>query len=238
MSTKLVVATSRQYSPFYLPEPEKAPLVVNLNNWTIENEAHKRLQFLNQEITDLRAELDAVEDWDLYESAPIKYQIIVYMDERSKMASDFHRKTERKIREAEDEARKINSGMSSSKRADPLRDEIDWVCAKIRELIPAARTARARERQEVGKVIRGYKKYWEELMIKSSRMRAADHRKVEEQEYRQPTGIPRKNHSEDNEIEKSRNGRRLPTRSTRRSPSPMALSLKMLSLLNTLAALK
>lgn len=245
MSTKLVAVPSLRYVPFCLPEPKKAPLVVNPNDWTIDNEAHERLQFLNQEITDLRAELDAVEDWDLYESAALKYQIIVYADERSKMASDFRRKTERKIREAEDEAWKINAGMPSSGRADPLRDEIDWVCAKIRELILSARTARAHERREVGGLVSSYRKYWEELMITSGRMRAVGHRRVEDQEHRrrEPTDISQKR--EDDGVEKGRAGRKgCQLRKLRRAPttrcmgSPMALSVKMVSLLTTLARLK
>jgi chromosome segregation ATPase len=143
----------------------------DLTGSTISDEENERVQDLNQRIIDLREQLDFVEDWDLYESIPLKYNIMLCEDERRRIAADFQRKTERKIREAAEEARDAQRTAYRTK-VDPIRDEIDWVCAKLGELVATARAARPQDRREIESLIRSYRKYLQELMARSGRVRA------------------------------------------------------------------
>jgi len=247
MSIKLAVVPPQQVLPIPPLENANQLSATNLQNWTLDDDKQERLQFLNQEIANLRGELDALEDWDYYESAPLKYQILVYVDERSKMAGDFQRKTERTIRDAAEEAWKVNGSARQPKKVDSIRDEIDWVSAKIRELIRTLLTARPEDRSTIRNLLKAYKTYWEELMTSSGRIRIPkpDQREVEYKKHREETSVPvrggaskRKTHRRPLE-RKSRRSRRTPqSRETSHSERPIVLSLKMLSKLTKLATLK
>jgi len=239
MSAKLAVDLRQKRSTFNTSPNNSTLDTVNLQDWALEDEAQERLRFLNQGIADMRAQLDAVEEWDFYESAALKYKIIVYIDERSRMAADFQRKTERKIRDAAEEAWKIHGPQQDPRKVDVLRDEIDWVNAKIRELVSTLRTASTEEKAEIREVIKSYKKYWEELMIDSGRIRRSAKREAEDD------GVYGCGHSVDNSSAKAsacgaspRTRKRSRARRTSEVKRPIDRSLEILSLLTTLAALK
>jgi hypothetical protein len=70
-----------------------------------KNSEDERLQSLNNEIQSLREELDELEaledanaDWHLYERARLRYDIILFEDERSKLVSDHHFRAIRLLR--------------------------------------------------------------------------------------------------------------------------------------------
>lgn len=141
---------------------DRCALVTNRPNsewFGVADAGEERLRFLNQEIANLRDALDGLDDWDLYESAPLKYQIMAYEDERARMARDCDQRRHREER-AKDESRR---------RVDVLRDEIDWVERKMAELRMDMRGASRRDRREVRKLSHCYEQYWRQLMTDSGR---------------------------------------------------------------------
>jgi len=126
----------------------------------LRDRTEERLQLLNQEIVDLREQLAAVEDWDLYESAPLKHQIILYEDERNQLVGDHNRRVRRKLDETARRTRQV----------DAVRDEIDWCENKIGQLREDLRQSSNADSSELRKLLKGYEDYWDQLMRESGRL--------------------------------------------------------------------
>lgn len=204
---------------------------VDLTDWTLSEQERGRLQHLNQEITDLREQLELVEDWDYYESVPLKYNIMLRQDERRRMAADFQRKTERKIAQAAEEAWNAH-GPDSRVKVDPVRDEIDWVCAKLKELVLTARGARSQDRREIESLIKSYRKYWQELMTSSGRIRKTDNDRATESPDL-PASSPRQKHrvrtNAGHRRKRIKIAKTKRTRGTRKRPADLRKLLLLLS---------
>lgn len=119
-----------------------------------------RLEALNQEIVSAREELAAIEDWDLYEVAPLKHQIILLEDERTQLVGDHNRHVKCQLRETE----------QCVGRVDAIRDEIDWCQDKISELEPILQKCADVEDSESRCLLKAYKQYWNKLMSDSGRL--------------------------------------------------------------------
>lgn len=120
----------------------------------------ERLETLNQEIVSAREELAGIEDWDLYESAPLKHQIILLEDERTQLVGDHNRHVKRQLRETEPCAGRVNA----------IRDEIDWCQDKISELESILQKCADIEDSESRCLLKAYKQYWNQLMSDSGRL--------------------------------------------------------------------
>jgi hypothetical protein len=126
----------------------------------LRDAAEERLEFLNQEIVDLREQLAAVEDWDLYENMPLKHQIILYEYERRELVGDHNRRVRGRLDEAARRARRL----------DAVRDEIDWCENKIGLLREELRQSSNADAPELRKLLKGYEDYWDQLMRESGRL--------------------------------------------------------------------
>jgi hypothetical protein len=126
----------------------------------LRDAAEERLEFLNQEIVDLREQLDAIEDWDLYESVPLKHQIILYEYERNQLVGDHNRRVRGRLDETARRARRV----------DAVRDEIDWCENKIALLREEIRQSSNADAPELRKLLKGYEDYWHQLMRESGRL--------------------------------------------------------------------
>ncbi len=126
----------------------------------LRDRTEERLQFLNQEIVDLREQLAAVEDWDLYESAPLKHQIVLYEDERSRLVGDHNRRVRREMDETARRARRV----------DAVRGEVGWCEDKIGQLREELQQSLNDDSSELRKLLKGCEDCWDQLMRERCRL--------------------------------------------------------------------
>ena len=92
----------------------------------------ERLSYLNQEIVGSRELLEAEQDWPSYERAALKYNIIVYEDDRSELVAKYNREVRVRLNRLEDH-RKLDEKerveleqlrrMFASAKSTPERDK-------------------------------------------------------------------------------------------------------------------
>ncbi len=120
----------------------------------------QRVQFLNQEITDLRAQLDIAEDWDAYERTSLKYHIILYEEERDRMAREAHTRALRDLR-----AREMRAD-----RFDLIHEDIAWSEESISCLREKLKKAAPEERSAIFAQIKTYTDHVRKLLAQSARV--------------------------------------------------------------------
>jgi hypothetical protein len=120
----------------------------------------ERLQFLNQEITNLREQLDTVEDWNLDECTPLKYQIILYEEERNRMAREAHARALKDLR-----AREMRSD-----RSELIREDLAWSELSISALREQLKKASPEERSSILDQLNTYADHVRTLLAQSVRV--------------------------------------------------------------------
>lgn len=128
---------------------------------TIINESEcERLQFLNQEIADLREQLDTAEDWDLHERTSLKYRIILHEEERNRMAKEAHTRALKDLR-----AREMRAD-----RFDLIHEDIAWSEESISCLREKLKRASPEERTAILGQIKTYTDHIRKLLAQSARV--------------------------------------------------------------------
>jgi len=118
-----------------------------------ETISESRLQSLSQEIVDWRETLYGIEDWEVYERAPIIHEIVVRERERSRIVREHNQGVRRE--------QEVNE--RSTRQTTAARDEIDWVEHKLSVLRASLRASSAEGKNEIRQLIKGYSCYWNEL---------------------------------------------------------------------------
>lgn len=119
-----------------------------------------RLQYLNQEIADLREELNVIEDWDAYAQVTLKYHIILYEEERNRVAQEAHR-------------RALKDLLAREMRGDSLNliyEELSWDHGQIEYLRKELKTATVEERPLLVSQLNRYSAHARNLLHQSARV--------------------------------------------------------------------